>query len=470
MMPRRRPSLLLLVVICWCSLGAGSLPGGTLDGVAQDARSDLERALEELAELREQIEDEKLPLARKVAELEEKIAEKRRESERLRRIRETRQSELNRLRSQVDRRRENIAYFHNLLDDYLEAFEARLHIAELPNYRNRLREIRESGPGSGDLQRFEGQFDLLDLAVRRLDENTGGRVFEGRALRADGTLSPGMFALVGPIGVFQGEEPNHQGLVTLRTGSLQPSIFPLPPRFQGGVRELLDTGTGRLPVDTTQGMAVKREETRANLWEHIRQGGPVMVPILLLALVALGVALYKWREIASMPPLPPGELQRILEPFNRGEKEEARRRADQAPGPVGAMLADAIAHAEEGKELMEEVMYEKMLRTQPKLDRLMPLIALTAATAPLLGLLGTVTGMIQTFQLITLFGTGDAQTLSGGISEALITTQFGLMVAVPALIVHALLSRKCKGVLSNMEQTSFGFINGLEEHLRNSDD
>jgi len=91
----------------------------------------------------------------------------------------------------------------------------------------------------------------------------------------------------------------------------------------------------------------------------------------------------------------------------------------------------------------------------------MPLIALTAATAPLLGLLGTVTGMIQTFQLITLFGTGDAQTLSGGISEALITTQFGLMVAVPALIVHALLSRKSKGVISNMEQTSIGFINGL---------
>jgi len=113
-------------------------------------------------------------------------------------------------------------------------------------------------------------------------------------------------------------------------------------------------------------------------------------------------------------------------------------------------------------------MYEKMLSAKPALERFIALIALTAATAPLLGLLGTVTGMINTFNMITVFGTGDPRMLSGGISEALITTKFGLVVAVPALICHAFVTRKVKGVLGSMEQVSIGFINGLPD-ARKSD-
>ena len=81
--------------------------------------------------------------------------------------------------------------------------------------------------------------------------------------------------------------------------------------------------------------------------------------------------------------------------------------------------------------------------------------------ALLLGLLGTVTGMINTFKLITVFGTGDPKRLSSGISEALVTTEYGLIIAVPCLLLFALLSRKSKGILASMEQTAVGFINGL---------
>ena len=87
----------------------------------------------------------------------------------------------------------------------------------------------------------------------------------------------------------------------------------------------------------------------------------------------------------------------------------------------------------------------------------------------MLGLLGTVTGMIQTFKLITVFGTGDAKSLSSGISEALITTEFGLYVAIPALLAQALLSRKAKGTLSEMEQTSVAFVNGLANRRSESE-
>ena len=87
------------------------------------------------------------------------------------------------------------------------------------------------------------------------------------------------------------------------------------------------------------------------------------------------------------------------------------------------------------------------------------LIKTCIALAPLFGLLGTVTGMIKTFKQITLFGTGDAKSLSEGISEALITTELGLVAAIPSLILYAILSRKSKGILSEMERLSSHFIN-----------
>ena len=130
------------------------------------------------------------------------------------------------------------------------------------------------------------------------------------------------------------------------------------------------------------------------------------------------------------------------------------------------LLVDAVEHADESKDLLNEVLYERLLQTQPKLERMIPFIAVVAATSPLLGLLGTVTGMIKTFKLITVFGTGDARSLSSGISEALITTEFGLLVAIPSLIVHALLLRKTKGVLASMEQSAVAFTNGLETKVQ----
>jgi hypothetical protein len=104
------------------------------------------------------------------------------------------------------------------------------------------------------------------------------------------------------------------------------------------------------------------------------------------------------------------------------------------------------------------------------LNRLLPLIAITAASAPLLGLLGTVTGIIETFKMITVFGSGDVKTLSGGISVALITTEFGLIVAIPALLMHAFLARKARGMIDQMEKTAVSFVNQVSKSSFSSDE
>ena len=128
-------------------------------------------------------------------------------------------------------------------------------------------------------------------------------------------------------------------------------------------------------------------------------------------------------------------------------------------GPVGEMLSVGVAHLHEPKELVEEVMYEKMLATKLKLNSLLPFVAISASAAPLLGLLGTVTGIMNTFSLMTVFGTGDVKTLSSGISEALITTEYGLIVAIPSLLLHAFLARKARGMQDEMEKASIAMMN-----------
>jgi biopolymer transport protein ExbB len=458
----RPPTLLLVLLGLLLTLFAGtSALASSLADAAERARQDLQEAVEELSGVRERVAGERIPLAREISGLEEQVAAKRRELEELRRQHVDGDRVLAEMRQRQERQRETLRYVANLFDDYLEAFETRLHIAELAGYREALRAVRERPGDRLDADAFHARFDLVERAAERLEGSLGGRLFPGEALQAEGHLVDGTFAQVGPIAVFASGATGPAGPVVRQSGSLRPAIAPLDSRLQADIRTLIEIGDGFLPIDPTLGLATRRQEVRGNLWEHLRDGGPVMIPILALALIAFGVALFKWREIQRMPQLPTEALQKVLSPLNAGRREEARQAAASLPGPAGEMLFDAVQHVEEGRDLVEEVMYERMLRIQPRLDRLMPIIALTAATAPLLGLLGTVTGMIQTFHLITLFGTGDAQTLSGGISEALVTTQFGLIVAVPALITHALLSRKSKGILNNMEQTSLGFLNGL---------
>ena len=111
--------------------------------------------------------------------------------------------------------------------------------------------------------------------------------------------------------------------------------------------------------------------------------------------------------------------------------------------------------------MVEEAVGETLLGIQPRLERFLTVIAVTAATAPLLGLLGTVTGIIKTFELMRIFGAGDPKPLIKGISEALITTELGLVLAIPALLIHALLSRKVHGIMAHLERVAVEFSNSL---------
>ncbi len=435
-----------------------------LTSVATDVRGKMQEAVAELEQLRALIAEQRLPLDRGLREREDELLRLRTQyQERVRTLDSTALS-LNTLRDENNRGKAEAEYVEGLLLAYTRSFEAGLHIAEYARYADALRIVRDldqAAPGDDEAP-WSSLFEVLDTGVRRLEGSIGGARFSGRALDGDGIAQQGEFVLVGPVATFVAANRRAAGSVEQRLGSSEPTAVPFPDDEDGAAaRAWVESGTGPMPVDATLGNAQIVAATRETLWQHVQKGGPVMVPIIVMAGCALLVAIYKWLALSLLRRPAKARMEALLRAVDKGNREAAAAEVAKIRGPIGAMLADGVAHLSEPRQLVEEVMYESLLRARLQLQRLLPFIAICAAAAPLLGLLGTVTGIINTFKQITVFGSGDVRMLSGGISEALITTKFGLIVAIPSLLLHAYLSRKARRVTDEMESAGMALLNRL---------
>lgn len=436
----------------------------TFADVSKTVEAQLNQAVEELDALREQIAAEKIPLNRQISELESRLVDLRQELQGANRELDSRTLALANLRKSISARRDEAQYLGNLLADYLRNLEPRLHIAELQRYASVLEEARlapENGNLS-ELETFEIQLSAIGVSVDRLFELLGGVMFEGTAADPEGNIEEGTFVVVGPEVLFRAKDGRVVGTADQKLGSLEPNVTLFEdPALKEEASRLAETGEGVFPFDPTLGDAHAIAEAQDTLVEHMQKGGPVMIPILLLAGVSLLIALFKWRELAMTPNPSRKKLEPLLRAVSARDHALAVSESKKLRGPIGEMLQAGAEHLGEPRELIEEVMYEKVLSSTIRLQRLLPFISICAAAAPLLGLLGTVTGIINTFEMITIFGTGDPESLSGGISEALITTKFGLIVAIPALLLYAYLSRLARGVIDSMTQAGVAFMNQI---------
>ena len=454
-----RQVALTFTLLCSVALGQAQ----TFEAAAASAKSDLDKALAELSALEKKIADEKIPLARELNTLESEVIAKRREHADAKRLQDRKSVDLGKLKAGEKGFTDQNDYLRKtLLEEYIRRFETRVHASEKEQYQLIIKEARETNdnPASSAESVFTKQLTVVQAALDRLDNLLGGHIYEGTALNAEGVAERGKFAVIGPLVVFAGND-GKAGLAEQLRGSTEATLIDIGPEYQAGIAAVIGTGRGQLPLDSTMGNALKIRQVEETWWEHINKGGVVIWPLLALGLAASLVALVKWVQLANLRRIQPSDLQSILDHVNDNDTASALALAKRIRGPAGELLQTAIQNAGESKEMIEEILYEKMLHTKPQLERLLPFLSLTAATSPLLGLLGTVTGMINTFKLITVFGTGDPKRLSSGISEALVTTEYGLIIAVPCLLLFALLSRKAKGILASMEQTAVGFVNGL---------
>jgi biopolymer transport protein ExbB len=226
------------------------------------------------------------------------------------------------------------------------------------------------------------------------------------------------------------------------------------------VRQLAAGREARVGLDVTGGKARALAQITGGFSSMVRKGGLWVWPIMLLAALSLMIGLWKWWQLRTARN--PGEawVAAILAAIRNGETERAKNLAAQTRHPVGAVMRRLI-NAGADADSAEEILYEQLLGVQARAASWLPVIGTTAAAAPLLGLLGTVSGMIRTFHLITLFGSGDPKPLAGGISEALVTTLFGLIVAIPALLLHAWLNRRSQGIVQTTERLGLFFVNSI---------
>ncbi len=465
-MNMQRSILLMLALLGAPALTVRAQEQGrnSFEQAAAAVQQQLEQSLVELTALREQMAQEKIPLSKRLGELEAELAKVRSDYQQEVRKLDSRTLDLSNLRAEIKLRNEEASYLGNLFGEYIRNFESRLHIVELKRYQQAL-ETAKLAPENKTLteqQVFGAQAALLTTSLDRLDEALGGARFDGTAVDAGGTVQTGTFVLVGPVALFRSADGKVVGTAEQRLGSLEPAVLTLPtPELNAAAAQVVQSSAGNFPFDATLGNAHKMAATEETLVQHILKGGPVMWPILGIAAAALFVALVKWVSLLFVRNPSKRGLQTLLHTVADGDRAGATAAAAAMPGPGGRMLAAGVGHLGEPRELVEEVMFENVLSTRLRLNAWLPFIAITASSAPLLGLLGTVTGIMNTFTLMTTFGSGDPKTLSSGISEALITTEFGLYVAIPSLLLYALLSRKARRIVDRMEQCAVALTNQL---------
>jgi biopolymer transport protein ExbB len=195
--------------------------------------------------------------------------------------------------------------------------------------------------------------------------------------------------------------------------------------------------------------------------ELVTAGGWLMGLILFSSIVAVAICIERVYTLNPKKIAPPHLLATVWKQIKANELDAERIKSLKQSSPLGRILAAGLSNAAHGRDVMKESIQEAASHVIHELERYLNTLGTIAAVAPLLGLLGTVVGMIRVFAEIMNQGTGNASALAGGISEALITTAAGLAVAIPALVMHRYLSGRVDGIVVELEQETIKLVDAL---------
>lgn len=190
----------------------------------------------------------------------------------------------------------------------------------------------------------------------------------------------------------------------------------------------------------------------------LKPGGMVMFPLLLCSVLALAIIIERFWTLRVSRLAPKDLVNELWGWIKRKELNSKKLRELKDAAPIGRILAAGLVNAKHGREIMKESIQDEASHVVHEMERFLTTLGSVAAIAPLLGLLGTVVGMIKVFSQLQLEGAGNAAALAGGISEALITTAAGLTVAIPALIFHRYFTRRVDEIVVDMEQDALRLV------------
>jgi biopolymer transport protein ExbB len=401
----------------------------------QGQRADLERRI---SELESRIDAEKRTLQSEIRELEATVVDRRSQADRLENL--VFESE-----RAVDVAMENTDV---LASTFLQA-DFTLDDDYAPTH----------GQASPDTSDVEALFEAAASVLNR-----AGRVTRssGEFFLADGTRVSGEIIRVGRIAAY-GISPQGQGaLAPAGDGDLK--IWPEPV-----AEEAAETlAAGRRPE--TLGLfafesllnEVEAKSGKSPI-DIIESGGLIGWIIVVLGLVGLALVILRTVFLRRASSSTGKIIDTVGSHVRRGDREAALQILRRKSSATSRVVAAAIRNLDRDREHLEDIVSEAILHESSHLNRFGAVIMVIAAVSPLLGLLGTVTGMISTFDVITEFGTGDPKLLSGGISIALVTTQLGLIVAIPLLLLGNVLSGWAERIKDDMEKAALRVINQYVE-------
>ncbi len=195
--------------------------------------------------------------------------------------------------------------------------------------------------------------------------------------------------------------------------------------------------------------------------ELVKAGGWLMLPILLCSVVSLAIVIERFWTLRRQRIAPKGLVTQVWQMARQGHIDRKRLQALRTGSPLGRVLAAGLINARREREVMKEAIEDTGRHVVHDLQRFLNTLGTIAAITPLLGLLGTVIGMIKVFAVITSEGVGDASVLAGGISEALITTAAGLSVAIPTVMFYRYFMGRVDDLVVTMEQEALRLVEVL---------
>lgn len=203
--------------------------------------------------------------------------------------------------------------------------------------------------------------------------------------------------------------------------------------------------------------------------ELVKAGGWLMLPIILSSILALAICVERYLALNPDKIAPRNLLNQVWGWMQNKQLDNEKLRQLRTASPLGEIIAAGLGNAKYGREIMKESIEDAASHVIHGMERYLTALGTIAAVTPLLGLLGTVMGMIRVFSEIMVQGTGNAAVLAGGISEALITTASGLCVAIPAMVMHRYFQRRIDAIVVTMEQDTIKLINAVHGDVQFKD-
>lgn len=429
-------------------------PAGRFDQVAEQVRRDLARAKAEQAATQRKMQARLAKLQGEVARLRAQVTQRQGQLEQTRQQLEQTSRQRAELAAEVAQKsgdlKELAGDVRASARDLLAMAETSPVTGEHPQRLARLKAFLPKGkfPSLADIKR------LVDLYFVEIQETGRIRRRTGAMVNRDGVEVQGdILRLGGFVTIYRAGGEVGYLLPGPASGRLLAISGTVPWRVAANLEDYLDRETDTVYLDISGGGALRQLARSVSWTEHLLSGGPLIWPILLVGLLGLGLVVERLWFLHQVRANTDRLMAEVNQLVDQGDFDGARRAAEAQQGrPTSNVLLAGLALRGQPPEVIDNGLSEAILKELPRLERSLTTLKVLAAVAPLLGLLGTVTGMINTFAVITVHGTGDPRLMAGGISEAMVTTQLGLAVAIPLLVAGALLTRRAQRISNDMEE------------------